>query len=129
MTSTSSANSGLAGNRNARDDALGSAAHLSERAQSYAHEALDQAEEKLRELRGTVDPMVDKLAGNAERLARQSMDMAAEAKRKAQESLSRYADVTTRYVAEQPVRSVLIAAAVGAAVALLVSSARNQKRP
>ena len=129
MTSTTSANSGLAGNRTSRDEALQSAAHLGDRAQSYAHEALDQAEEKYRELRGTVDPMVDKLASNAEKLARQSMDLATEAKRKAQESLSRYADVTTRYVAEQPVRSVLIAAAVGAAVALLVSSVRSHKRP
>lgn len=95
---------------------------------NYAHDALDEAQEKLHGLRHAVDPVVDKLASNAQKLARQSMDMANQARQKAQDSLSRYADVTTQYVAAQPVRSVLIAAAVGAAVALLVSSARNHKR-
>jgi ElaB/YqjD/DUF883 family membrane-anchored ribosome-binding protein len=97
-------------------------------ARNYAHDALDDAQDKLHEMRHAVDPMVDKLASSAQKLARQSMDMANQAKQKAQDSLSRYAEVTTKYVADQPVRSVLIAAAVGAAVALLVSSARNHKR-
>ena len=95
---------------------------------SYAHDALDEAQDKLQEIRHSVDPMVDKLASSAQKLARQSMDMANQAKQKAQDSLSRYTEVTTKYVAEQPVRSVLIAAAVGATVALLVSSASKHKR-
>ena len=97
-------------------------------ARSYAHDALDEAQTKLHELRHSVDPMVEKLSSNAQKLARQSMDMANQARLKARDSLSHYADATTKYVADQPVRSVLIAAAVGAAVALLVSSARNHKR-
>ena len=97
-------------------------------ARSYAHDALDDAQDKLQEMRHSVDPMVDKLASSAQKLVRQSMDMANQAKQKAQDSLSRYAEVTTKYVADQPVRSVLIAAAVGATVALLVSSARSHKR-
>ena len=56
------------------------------------------------------------------------MDMAAQAKDKARESLSQYSAATTRYVSDKPVQSVLIAAAVGAAVALLVSAARNRNR-
>lgn len=90
--------------------------------------ALDLAENKVRELRGSVDPVVDMLASKAQMLARQSLDMASEAKDRAQQSLSRAAGATTRYVAEQPLRSVLIAAAVGAAVALLISAARNHHR-
>lgn len=111
----------------AREDAAMAAAQAGERTRSFAHDALDQAEEKIREMRHTVDPMVDKMSQKAQKLARQSMDMANEARHKAQDSLSRYADVTTRYVAEQPLRSVLIAAAVGAAVALLVSSSRSRR--
>ncbi|MDO9277328.1 MAG: hypothetical protein Q7U05_02025 [Polaromonas sp.] len=114
--------------RNTRDDALQATVQATELTRSYAKEALDQAEGKIRELRGSVDPMVDKLADTAQKLARQSMDMATEAKHKAQESLARYSDVTTKYVTEQPMRSVLIAAAVGAAVALLVTAVRNNKR-
>lgn len=128
-SSASSASSGSpnASLYNAREDAAMAAAQAGERTRSFAHDALDQAEEKIREMRHTVDPMVDKMSQKAQKLARQSMDMANEARQKAQDSLSRYADVTTRYVAEQPLRSVLIAAAVGAAVALLVSSSRNRR--
>lgn len=112
--------------RNSRDEAAQAAADAGERTRGYAHEALDQAEEKIRAMRQSVDPMVDMMSAKAQKLARQSLDIAAEARQKAQDSLTRYADVTTRYVSEQPLRSVLIAAAVGAAVALLVASSRRR---
>lgn len=112
--------------RQASDDVLQTAGKAVESTRSYANEALDKAEDKVRELRGNVDPVVDMLASKAQKLARQSLDMAAEAKDRAQQTLSRAADATTRYVAEQPLRSVVIAAAVGAAVALLISSSRQR---
>jgi ElaB/YqjD/DUF883 family membrane-anchored ribosome-binding protein len=122
-------NSATQAARHTRDEALQATVQATELTRSYAKEALDQAEEKIRELRGSVDPMVDKLADTAHKLARQSMDMATEARHKAEESMARYAGITTKYVSEQPVRSVLIAAAVGAAVALLAAAAaRNNKR-
>ena len=92
----------------------------------YANDALDKAESKVRELRGQVDPMVDMLAAKAQKLARQSLDMASEAKHRAQQSLSQASVATGRYVSEQPLRSVLIAAAVGAAVAMLISATRHR---
>jgi ElaB/YqjD/DUF883 family membrane-anchored ribosome-binding protein len=126
---TTTTDSGTQAARNTRDEALQATVQATELTRSYAKEALDQAEGKIRELRGNVDPMVDKLADTAQKLARQSMDMANEAKHKAEESMARYAGMTTKYVSEQPMRSVLIAAAVGAAVALLVTAARsNNKR-
>ena len=114
--------------RQASDELLQSAGKAVDSTRTYANEALDKAEDKVRELRGNVDPIVDMLASKAQKLARQSLDMAAEAKDRAQQSLSRAAGATTRYVAEQPLRSVVIAAAVGAAVALLISSSRNRNR-
>ena len=124
-TSTTSRES-MPGVRQASDDMLQGAGKALDSTRDYANQALDKAEDKVRELRGSVDPLVDMLASRAQALARQSMDMAAEAKDKAQQSLSRYANATTHYVSEQPVRSVLIAAAVGATVALLVSSVRHR---
>jgi ElaB/YqjD/DUF883 family membrane-anchored ribosome-binding protein len=94
----------------------------------YANDALDKADSKARDLRGSVDPVVDMLTAKAQKLARQSLDIAAEAKERAQQSLTRATDATSRYVSEQPVRAVLIAAAVGAAVALLVSTSRERNR-
>lgn len=112
--------------RQASDDLLQTAGKAVESTRSYANDALDKAEDKVRELRGNVDPVVDMLASKAQKLARQSLDMAAEAKERAQQTLSRAAGATTRYVAEQPLRSVVIAAAVGAAVALLISATRHR---
>lgn len=114
--------------RQTSDEMLQSAGKAVDSTRTYANEALDVAENKVRELRGNVDPVVDMLASKAQKLARQSLDMASEAKDRAQQSLSRAAGATTRYVSEQPLRSVLIAAAVGAAVAILVSSSRNHHR-
>ena len=112
----------------AADDLQKTADKAMDSTRQYANDALDKAEGKVRELRGNVDPMIDMLATKAQKLARQSLDMAAEAKDRAQKSINRATDATTRYVAEQPLRSVLIAAAVGAGVALLVSAARNRNR-
>lgn len=96
----------------------------------FASEALDKAERKVRDLYGSVDPVVDMLTSKAQKLARHSLDLASEAKYQAEQSLRRATRVTARYVADQPVRSVLIAAAVGAVAALLISSSRrrNQNR-
>ena len=114
--------------RKTSEDMLQSAGKALDSTREHANEALDRAESKVRELRGSVDPMVDMLASKAQKLARQSLDMASEAKERAEKSLKHAADATTRYVSEQPMRSVLMAAAVGAAVALLVSASRHRNR-
>jgi len=111
----------------ASGDLLQSAGKALDSSREYANDTLDKAERKVREIRGQVDPVVDRLASQAQKLARQSLDMAADAKYKAQQSMTRYARATSHYVAEQPVRSVLIAAAVGAVVALLVSETRHRR--
>ena len=104
---------------------LDSAGRSVDSTREYANDALDKAESKVRELRGQVDPMVDMLTAKAQKLARQSLDLASEAKHRAQQSLSQASAATGRYVSEQPLRSVLITAAVGAAVAMLISATRH----
>ena len=125
-TTTSATRDPMPAVRQASDDLLQGASKALSSTRDQANHAFDKAEDKVRELRGEVDPLVDMLASRAQKLARQSLDMAAEAKEKAQQSLTRYASATSHYVSEQPVRSVLIAAAVGAAVAILVSSSRRR---
>ena len=109
-------------------DIMDSTGRALEATREHANLALDRAESKVRELRGSVDPMVEMLASKAQKMARQSLDLASEAKERAEKSFKHAADTTTRYVSEQPMRSVLIAAAVGAAVALLVSTSRHRNR-
>ena len=110
----------------ASDKLLNSADRAIDGMRGYANRALDSVGDEAHRLQRQVDPTMDMLSSKAQKLAQQSMDMATQAKDKAQEALSRYSAQTTRYVAEQPVRSVLIAAAVGAAVALLVSAVRHR---
>ena len=114
--------------RQAVDDLATSADHAIDSSRAYANHALDVADEKIHTLRNSVQPALEKLSRRAGEYANQGMDMAAQAKDKARESLSQYSAATTRYVSDKPVQSVLIAAAVGAAVALLVSAARNRNR-
>ncbi len=76
---------------------------------------------------GRAEPLVGQLSSRAQQLARQGMDLAANAGARAQESWARYADVTTGYVVRQPVRSVLVAAAVGAGLALLITASSRRR--
>ena len=127
-TNSSIARDAMPAIRQTSDELLQNAGKALNATRDQANLALDKAEDKVRELRGEVDPLVDMLTAKAQKLARQSLDIAAEAKEKAQQSLTRYANVTSQYVSEQPVRSVLIAAAVGAVVAILVSSTRRNNQ-
>ena len=110
------------------NDAMSTTGRVLDATREHANNALDVAENKVRELRGNVDPMVEMLASKAQKMARQSLDMASEAKERAEKSLKHAADATTRYVSEQPMRSILVAVTVGAAVALLISSSRHRNR-
>ncbi len=113
--------------RQTSDELLSSAGRAVDSTRDYANDALDKAENRVRELRGNVDPVVDMLAAKAQKLARHSLDLATEAKDRAERSLKRAAGMTTHYVSEQPLRSVLIATAVGAGIALLVAAAARQR--
>jgi ElaB/YqjD/DUF883 family membrane-anchored ribosome-binding protein len=76
----------------------------------------DDAREKMRDLRYGVQD-----------LASRGMSAVGETASAAQERLGRYAGATGRYVTEQPVKSALIAAAIGAAVAAIVMVARSRR--
>lgn len=110
------------------DSLTQSAEKALETTRNYANQVLDVADEKVHTLRSNMQPALDNFTRKAEQLASQGVDMALQAKDKARESLSHYSAVTSRYVADKPVQSVLIAAAAGAVLALLVSSACNRNR-
>ncbi|MBC7610592.1 MAG: DUF883 family protein [Polaromonas sp.] len=109
----------------ASDGLMQGASHAVDVTRDYANGALDKADSKVRDLRNSIEPAIDMLTAKGQKLARQSMDMAADAKDRAQKQFNRAAGATTQYVSEQPMRSVLIAAGVGAAVALLVAALRS----
>jgi ElaB/YqjD/DUF883 family membrane-anchored ribosome-binding protein len=86
------------------------------RATAATQSLADDALERVRDLRSGVQDF-----------ASRGMGAVGDTASAAQERLGRYAGVTGRYVTEQPVRSALIAAAVGAAVAAIVMVARSRR--
>ena len=92
-----------AGTSSYEDEALSATTQALESTKEFANQALEKAGERVRDLRYGVKDLANKSAN----------------------SVGEYAHATTRYVSEQPLKSALIAAAVGAAVAALVLAMRR----
>jgi len=103
MTSTRTIRAGAA---SYADDAHGLASQALDSTREYANQAFDKAGARMRDMRDTM-----KDVGN-----------------RAANSMGEYAQATTRYIADEPVKSALIAAAIGAAVAGLVIALRRSSR-
>ena len=127
MSTSSNISSVQQNTRQVADDLMNSADKAIDATRNYANHALDVADEKVLSLQGMVEPALNRFSNKAQALAKQSLEIAGQAKDKAKESLSQYTAATNRYVSDKPVQSVLIAAAVGAAVALLVSAALSRE--
>jgi ElaB/YqjD/DUF883 family membrane-anchored ribosome-binding protein len=106
MNSSSSSRAMRADASGYEDEARGRAGQALEATRELASQALGKAGEKVRDLRYGVRDLASKSAN----------------------SMGEYAQATGRYVSEQPVKSALIAAAVGAAVAALVLAMRRNRR-
>ena len=96
------------------DEAMGATGQALESTRQFANQAIEKAGEKVRDLRY-----------GAKELASKGVSTVSEATAAAQKQLGQYAQSTSRYVSEQPVKSALIAAAIGAAVAALVIAYRR----
>ena len=101
----------------------------SESARRATTEALDQAEAAAHTLRDRVEPTVARLASQAETLARRGIDAVRDSANQVRARAHTVGDSTVRYVKEEPVKALLIAAATGAALmalASLLSSRRDR---
>ena len=88
------------------DDARGMTGQALETTKELASQALEKAGEKVRDLRYGVKDLASRGAS----------------------SMGDYAQATSRYVSDEPIKSALIAAAIGAAVAALVLAMRRNRR-
>lgn len=87
-----------------------------------ASHAADKAQEGLQAAEQQINPVIDDLAARAQDLASRSIHFCADSSERARRQLQCAADATSRYVLEQPCKSLMLAAAAGAAVALLWGS-------
>jgi ElaB/YqjD/DUF883 family membrane-anchored ribosome-binding protein len=109
------------------EDARQTANDAVESTRAYAQNAVNAAGEKVRDLRGSLEPGVEQLANRVQQAVQRGLDSASKTGARAQRQLGQAADVTGRYIADQPVRSVLIAAAAGAAITALIVLASRRR--
>lgn len=87
--------------------------------------SLDKAEASVASLKDGVNPAIDDLAVRAQELANRGINYCAETSERARRQLNQVADTTTRYVVDQPGKSILLAAVAGAAFATIIFLSRD----
>ncbi|SFE58766.1 hypothetical protein [Paracidovorax wautersii] len=110
------------------EDVLDSAKDAVQATRRAANTSLDKAEAGVEGLKSAVNPTIDDLAARAQELANRSITYCADASERARRQFNQAADATTRYVSDQPGKSMLIAAAAGAAFATLLFLTRGDSR-
>ncbi|MFT3812089.1 MAG: hypothetical protein QM740_01795 [Acidovorax sp.] len=114
----------------AADEMLGTATGAVQSTRKLANEALDKAESGMRRVQDGVDPLIDNLAAKAQEFASRSINYCANASERARRQFNDATDATCRYVSDQPGKSLVLAAAAGAAVtAALLMTRRRGSRP
>lgn len=108
------------GVRSLTDDVLQSAEDAVQTTRDAADKSLDKAKEGVDTLRSKADPAIDELAARAQELAARGIDYCAETSARARRQMQQAADLTGKYVADQPGKSLVVAAATGALLATLV---------
>lgn len=89
--------------------------------QQVADDTLDGIDHKVEELRGQVSPRLDHAKQQADAMARQSLQSARDTTRRLRDTAVQVSDGTVQYVRDEPLKSVLIAAATGALLMGLAS--------
>lgn len=105
--------------RNLADDVLQSAEEAVKSTRTKADASLSLAEGRVRQLREDTSPAIQDLASRAQDIAARSIEYCAETSDRARRQLRHASEATSRYVAEQPGKSVAIAVASGAALGAL----------
>ena len=89
-------------------------------AQRTANDMLDNLSSSVSDLQGRAGPMLDRVSSQAETLARQGMDAVRDSTAQMRDRALRASDTTAGYIKDEPFKSILIAAATGAALMALI---------
>ncbi|MES2886871.1 MAG: hypothetical protein V4739_02565 [Pseudomonadota bacterium] len=98
-------------------------------AKRMANETLDQLQDGIARVREGVPSAVSRTAAQVEEIARRGVERARELRGDMSQKVERATDQTVGYIKDEPVKAILIAAGVGAALALIIGSLSRSKRP
>lgn len=99
------------------EDVKESAKEAVESTKKAASQAYEKAKDGLHAVEKEISPAIDDLTARAQAFCSKGIDFCAESSDKARRQFQHAAECTTRYVVEQPGKSILMAAAAGAMVA------------
>lgn len=88
--------------------------------QHIANEAFERLSDKVEDARSHAAPLLDRLTTQAEMAARRSVEAVRDTSAQLRERALHASDTTVGYVRNEPVKSMLIAAAAGAALMALI---------
>jgi ElaB/YqjD/DUF883 family membrane-anchored ribosome-binding protein len=97
--------------------------------QRVANEALDSLAGGVEDLRHQAAPMLNRVGEQATTLAHRGANAVRERSQQLRNGAVRASDSTVAYIKDEPVKSVLIAAATGAALMVLVSLFGRRSHP
>lgn len=117
-----------AGSNSSIDAAAAGAEQAIRSSQRVAHQAVDRLAEGMNDVRAQTGAALDGLAGNAERIRQRSLSAVRDGTRRLRERSLDAADTTRGYIRDEPMKSVLIAAAVGAAMMGLITVFGRSRR-
>jgi ElaB/YqjD/DUF883 family membrane-anchored ribosome-binding protein len=114
---------------NVVDSAADSAHSAIRKTQDAANVTLDRLSDKVDTLRERTAPLIDRLSTQAESAARRSVEAVRDTSQQIRERAILAQDATVGYIKDEPMKSMLIAAATGAAlmglIALFTRSSRR----
>ena len=114
---------------NFADQAADTASGAIRSTQNSANAALDRLNDKVESAHERVAPMIERLSARAESVANRGAEVVRDTSAQLRDKALRAQDTTVAYIKDEPVKSMLIAAATGAALmALLSLSTRSSRR-
>lgn len=114
-----------------RTDASSGSVHSAEQAiaatRRLVNEAIDGLASSVEDLRGSTAPALGRMADEAGALARGSVDALRDGSHRLADRVRQTGDDTVGYIRHEPVKSVLIAAATGAALMALIHMVADRR--
>jgi len=112
-------------NANAADAATPPVEHALQSTQRVADRAPDRLSSTAQDLREQVGPLLERAGERASALAQRGVDAVRDRSLQVRDQALRASDGTLNYIKDEPVKAVLIAAAVGAALMALMGLLRK----
>lgn len=106
---------------NVGDQATNAADNAAKSAQRTVDDVSDTVSNKIEDLRSQAAPLINRVSAQAEAAAKRGMEAVRDSSQQLREKALKATDSTVAYVKDEPVKSMLIAAATGAVLMGLIN--------